>query len=1119
MHPGDLDAKRYIAQLAVNMVDYIDNDDYPTWMPIPSNPPLLPLDSTNVVWGTELPRLVINEVYSEVVNSDGDSSVTANNRAGEDYDIRNWVELYNPLETSTYNNVWPDGANARLNVNNVSVYRLLVTRRDNMTNIRQNPANTMGYPNSTALSSSTLKVVYFPAGATVAPSDQNYGNGTSTGNPGFYLVGSTQPPRDTTPGAVAPPAPLNFPIPDLPTNEMTLEEAISRNSPITNAIPNRCPSIVLQRLANPYLPHVGMGDPATTTATDPTDPTAVFYNPYITVDYVTNHKLNKAVQYDANGNPDDSNPDPDNNNIPAPGPQFRVSLGKMQPYAGLNDYTVTGTAISNNSVWTEQSPDRDAAVAGLQRLQNQPQHTFLRHNAVETDRRSDMGAMVVPNPTIDANGLASSNTLRVPFDWLVHLDRTPTSPVDLLHVSGYRPHELTQQFNQVLPIGAVELQTPGTGVVAPNYNLNTIGSTIRIASTTTPFIGTWFGVPYKAKVGDLYTATFAMDATGATTRKVLVRVVGVDTTNYQWIEVVTGNIGTVHNSTPTNANEIRIVVPFAHYAPWYRAQQLVASNGSFPFSQSSGELYRLLEAVAVRNPGIDVGQIRFTSTTANNVIAGPVGTVWIQLDSGTNIMTGQQIPSVRNSRLITTNEALMLVKNGDSVANPDNVFNNTTQVGDTMVISDAFGTRRTTVLEIDSYLNRIRVMDPALTVGTVPNLVVDYAYLAGRQLGKVNVNTMWDIETWKALADVQPSNWFTSPTIGYPEQNVDRVFRRIYQQRQPGYFYTPRMVGSTGLNGVGEDRPFQGMAAADISGPAPFIPVQGIGNTFLSDRYQESLNGYAGVAPRANDMAAPVPGIAPNIPLGFPGDTGDNTPDRFLRTLFEVGNPGEHHPFRRFELLNKVWNNVTVRSNTFSVWVTIGFFEYDDQNGLGAEVGQIQGKNTRYRFFSVVDRTTVDAWLKSWNLHNPMDAQSSPPIASNVLPANINMFMNADLFPSLDPRQDTYPVLNGTSNSMAVCSNAIQVQPSIWRMDPSVPNPFVDNIVSPQFDLNNHNNLWRLVQVESDAGVEIGQVVPNPLGPPTGQLFIRLSIPPTGQFVIVRPLPVPRTILHWSQFK
>ena len=81
----------WLAQLSVNIVDFIDSDNYIT--PFNWNPN----DTTNGwVYGTEQPRLVINEAYAEIVNNPNDTFMPGN-VATMPYNVNAWVELHNPL--------------------------------------------------------------------------------------------------------------------------------------------------------------------------------------------------------------------------------------------------------------------------------------------------------------------------------------------------------------------------------------------------------------------------------------------------------------------------------------------------------------------------------------------------------------------------------------------------------------------------------------------------------------------------------------------------------------------------------------------------------------------------------------------------------------------------------------------------------------------------------------------------------------------------------------------------------------------------------------------------------------------------------------------------------------
>src|SRR5262249_50205680 len=141
--------------------------------------------------------------------------------------------------------------------------------------------------------------------------------------------------------------------------------------------------------------------------------TRQFYNPFITVDYMQNVDANPTTgnivgDVKAAGPPDNeiTSTTAAKKNV-----NWRQSDGRLQPYVGYS--TLNGT-------WKQL---QTAAVTNT----SQPQTTFQAPN---------------------------NNPAQTPFSWLIHLDRQISSPMELLHVSGFKPHELTQEF--VNPTGALK---------------------------------------------------------------------------------------------------------------------------------------------------------------------------------------------------------------------------------------------------------------------------------------------------------------------------------------------------------------------------------------------------------------------------------------------------------------------------------------------------------------------------------------------------------------------------------------------------------------------------------------------------------------------------------------
>lgn len=873
--PEDINALRALAQLAANIVDYIDKDDISTsfnWGAVGSAAFQTLYASGEWVFGIELPRVVLNEAYAEMINDRNDNGLHLGSpKATTNYQINVWVELLNPfLDASNASNTFvQDNGTARLtavtfDANGVPtpmypIYRMWITPQP-QTTVRLFPNNVTGDAvNNGSLPPEVQKhlvhledpAAYVNPGLTRADDrnvilpvgtdfHQQVAQTNTTGlNRGFYMVGpspsvapfpGTDPTRPTTTLGLSGMS-YQLQVPWLRDTNPILPWPTLAGTHISP--PNQ--GIFLQRLVNPGMPE----------NVNPLDP---MYNPFITVDYMEGVPTQVGITVDDQGT---GVTDPATGNPTTYAQRFtvdkRTSYGRSQPYAG------------DKSQLNQQQPS-NAGVLGVQ-----PRHTFFQHNADVT---------MNPQPAYQVPGQAYSQPASSPvFNWLVHLDRTLISPMELLNVSAFKPYELTQQF--VVGGQANQQAAPWTDPTNRLYRV------LEFLETHDRMRGVNMSgrLPGRININSIWdkeTFRALCDVQASN----LFRMLGPCTT-----EAGQGVAAGLNWFTPNNNNN---------------------PAGGVVFSQPS-----LTGTYTTTQTGVPL-QLPIAIQAGSTLI----------VDTGAN------------------QEVVTVVQTGD----PQNL--GVTQVQATFT----------------------KAHNPNFTITVVNDAVVDVIF--GRM-----------------LAQRSPS--------GAPGQ-FDRPFRSLTTG------LTTTLYSTTAIPPTGTSIPApNGTLTMDVAVPALSGVANGIpwsiqpGSVLVIDSKNTGGQSLAGanlvslqetvVVQSVNPNATPLPtftaafknqhGVVARFsiaPIGME-DTilrldSTTTLTAAPRRLFEVPQTDNLattalSPYQKTDLLNKIFNQITTRSNVFAVWLTVGYFEVTDTTTvpvkLGAEIGKAEGRNLRHRLFAVVDRSTL----------------------------------------------------------------------------------------------------------------------------------------------------------------
>lgn len=253
----------------------------------------------------------------------------------------------------------------------------------------------------------------------------------------------------------------------------------------------------------------------------------------------------------------------------------------------------------------------------------------------------------------------------------------------------------------------------------------------------------------------------------------------------------------------------------------------------------------------------------------------------------------------------------------------------------------------------ETILDGSLLVDPNNTAADLFHLRPPFNVLSRyREPGKINLNTVFNVETWRALLGAPPLGRNPATDQWVQATWAELVTsRRGYAPAGPSNDLTLSNVMQSGALPSYTSNPFRSYAGGHLSptGQKPGIEATLLRSTaLLSPGKQFASEGNPLLSPRSSTGGAPL-------------DAPHRNPVR--------------NPYFRYQTHEKLGSLATTRSNVFAVWLTVGYFEattdipngatpeaYPDGYWLGAELGSDTGQVNRHRAFYLIDRTQAAAF-------------------------------------------------------------------------------------------------------------------------------------------------------------